>query len=122
MQQIIPGVLASISIVAGNNQSAVLATTFGTALQVVVKDALGNVISGVAVTFTVQVGSTGAAANFNGSATVTATTSASGVATTAVPPTAGGKIGSFRIIASIAGLAQEATFSETVTGRGALVF
>ncbi len=122
MQQIIPDVPASISIVAGNNQSASLATAFNTALQVVVKDAFGNVLSGIVLTFTVQVGSSGASAAFNGTASTTATTSAAGVATTAVPLKAGGKTGSFTIIASVAGLAQEATFSETVTGRGSPVF
>ncbi len=120
MQQIIPDAPASISIVAGNNQSASLATLFNTALRVVVKDAFGNVLSGIVVTFTVQLGSTGASGAFNGSATATATTT-SGVATA---PTlkAGGKIGSFSIIASVAGLSEEATFSETVTGRGSPVF
>ena len=121
MQQITPAAPASISIVAGTSQSASLATAFGTALQVVVKDTYGNVISGLAVTFTVQVGSTGASGNFNGSASATATTSASGVASAPLLK-AGDKMGSFSVIASVAGLAEEATFSETVTGRGSPVW
>ncbi len=111
------------SIVAGNNQSATLATAFGTALQVVVKDANGNVLSGVAVTFTVQVGSGGASGNFNGSATATVTTSSTGLAT-APRLTAGDKPGSFTVLVSVAGLpaSDDVVFTLTVTGRGSPVF
>ncbi len=116
----------SISVVTGTNQGTILATAFSTALQVVVKDAHGNPISGVAVTFTVvpQTSSSGVVAgNFNGSGTATVTTSASGVAS-APTLTAGDKSGSFTVIASIAGLpaADDVSFNLTVSNRGSPVF
>ncbi len=124
MQQIIADTPAKIVLVAAtNNQSASLATAFGTALQVVVEDAFGNVLSGVVVTFTVQVGNSGASGNFNGLATATATTSAAGVASAPLLK-AGGKMGSFSIVASVAGLpaSDDAIFNMTVTGRGSPVW
>ncbi len=120
-QQVTAAAPASITILAGNNQSSSLTTTFGMALQVQVTDAYGNVLSGVAVTFTVEVGSSGASGNFGGMGTATATTSATGVAV-APPLVAGDKLGSFSVVASVAGLTQEDTFSLTVTGRGSPVF
>jgi hypothetical protein len=49
-----------ISIAAGNNQSTPVNQAFAAALQVRVKDAAGNGVSGVAVTFKVTPGSNGA--------------------------------------------------------------
>ncbi len=43
---------ASVTAVTGTPQSAVVSTAFATALQVVVKDASGNLLNGVTVTFT----------------------------------------------------------------------
>ena len=70
---------ASIVATAGTPQSATVNTAFATALQAMVKDANGNPLSGVTVTFTAP--ASGASATFGGSANATAVTNASGVAT-----------------------------------------
>src|SRR5947209_7183029 len=72
-----PGAPATLTVVAGNNQSAAVGTAFATALQAVVTDSFGNVIPGVSVTFAAP--ASGAGGSFAGSATVT--TDARGVAT-----------------------------------------
>jgi len=100
---------SSVTIVAGNSQTAVEKAAFTTALEVKVKDAAGNAISGALVTFTVVPGSNGAAGTFASSAAV-ATTSA-GLAT-ASKLTAGGIAGSFTVTATAGG--ASATFHLTV--------
>src|SRR5438132_11149728 len=94
------GAAANITATAGTPQSAIVSTAFATALQATVKDAGGNPVSGVTVTFTAP--SSGASATFGGPATVV--TNASGQAT-APALTANGTGGSYTVTASVAGLA-----------------
>jgi len=101
---------ASISSSAGTPQSATINTAFATPLQAIVKNAQGDPVSGVTVTFTAP--SSGAGASFSGSATSTAITSSSGVAT--APTLAANAIaGSYTVTASVAGVALPASFSLT---------
>ena len=95
---------------AGNLQSATVNTAFTTALQATVKDANNNPLSGVTVTFTAP--SSGASGSFGGSATATAVTNASGLAT-APALTANGTAGSYTVIASAASVSTPASFSLT---------
>ncbi len=88
---------ASVSLTAGNNQTANLNSAFATALQVTVKDAGGTVISGQSVTFAVVAGNSGASATFGASSTVI--TNMSGVAT-APTLTANGTVGAFTVTAT----------------------
>jgi hypothetical protein len=81
---------------AGDNQLTTVNTTFGAPLVVEVRNAAGYLVQGVSVTFTVSRGSNGAAAAFNGNATVL--TDASGHAT--APPLVANTIaGSFTVTA-----------------------
>src|SRR6202030_3698018 len=73
------GSAAAITATAGTPQSATISTAFTTALQATVKDSGNNPVSGVTVTFTAPA-QTGASGTFAGGAN-TATTNASGVAT-----------------------------------------
>ncbi len=100
---------SSVAVSAGSGQSAPQGSPFTVPLSVIVTGN-GIGIPGVTVTFSVTSGS----ASFAGSATVTATTNASGVAT-APALTAGLKTGRVTVSASVAGVAQPATFSESVT-------
>ena len=68
----------SVAANAGTPQSATVGTQFGIALQALVKDNDGNPYSGATVTFTAPGG--GASAAFSGSATATAVTDSSGIA------------------------------------------
>jgi hypothetical protein len=104
------GAPASIAVLAGNNQTAVVSTAFTTALKAIVKDAKGNVASGVMVTFTAP--ANGASGSFAGGVS-TATTDATGTAT-APTFTANATGGSFNVIANVTPpLATPATFSLT---------
>ncbi len=118
----LPGPPASVTATAGTSQSATVNTAFGTALQAVVKDSGNNLLSGVTVTFTAP--ATGASANFGGSASVTAITNASGIAT-ALGLTANGQAGGYTITASVVGVATAASFSLTntaaTTASGSLI-
>lgn len=100
----------SLVATAGTPQSTKVGTAFATALQVTVKDALNNPVSGVTVTFTAP--TTGATAAFNGSATATATTNSSGIAT-APTLTANAQTGTYAITASAPGTATAASFNLT---------
>lgn len=102
------GIPASIAVVDGNNQVATVATAFGTALSVVVKDAGGNVVSGATVTFAAP--SSGPSGAFAGSPTVA--TNASGLAT-APGFTANTQPGTYTVTASVAGVTTPASFSLT---------
>ena len=104
-----PGPAASVAAFSGTPQSATINAAFTTALEAVVKDASGNPVSGVTVTFTVS--GTAARAAFSGSATATAVTT-SGIAT-APALTANGQTGSYTVTASVAGVGGTATFSLT---------
>jgi hypothetical protein len=104
------GTPASVTPTAGTPQSATVSTAFATALQATVKDAGGNLLSGVSVTFVAP--ASGASATFGGSATVT--TNASGVAT-APALTANSQAGTYSVTASAAGVTTPANFSLTNT-------
>ncbi len=104
---------ASVTATAGTPQSATVNTAFATALQATVKDANGNLLSGVTVTFATP--ASGASATFGGSATVT--TNTSGVAT-APTLTANGQAGSYTVTASVAGVSTSASFSLTNLAAG----
>jgi hypothetical protein len=104
------GAPASIASTAGTPQSGNINVVFGTALQAVVKDAANNLLSGKTVTFTAP--STGASARFNGSATATAVTNASGIAT-APALTATAQAGAYTVTAGVAGVATTASFNLT---------
>jgi hypothetical protein len=99
---------ASITATAGTPQSATINTAFTTAFKATVKDAGGNVLSGVSVTFAAP--GSGASGTFTGSATVT--TDSSGVAT-APTFTANAIAGSYTVTATAAGVATPANFSLT---------
>jgi hypothetical protein len=95
----------------GTPQSATISTAFATALQATVTN-LGNPVSGATVTFTAP--ASGATGTFGGSATASAVTNASGVAT-APALTANSQAGSYSVIATVAGAANTANFSLTNT-------
>jgi len=93
----------SISVGAGNNQSAQISTQYGLQLYAVVRDQGGNPMAGKSVTFTMP--GSGASAGFNslgGPLTATAITNASGGA---VSPFffANGIAGSFQPVADVTG-------------------
>ncbi len=108
----------SITVTAGANQTATVGTKFAHTLQVLVKDAYGNVVPNAAVTFTAP--TTGARGTFSatGSPThITGKTNAAGLAT--APAFTAGKIaGSYTVTASVGGLTP-LLFSET-NAAGAL--
>ncbi len=108
----LPGPPASITATSGTPQSAIVNTTFPSALQVTVTDAKSNPLSGVSVTFTAP--ATGASAFFGGGNVATAITNASGIATI-VAPTAGAIAGGYTIAATTAGGVGPANFSLTNT-------
>jgi hypothetical protein len=102
----------SLTATAGSAQSSAGTAAFATPLQVTVKDASGNLVSNVTVTFTAP--STGASGTFaNGTATTTATTS-SGVAT-ASTFTANSTAGSYAITATVTGISGSISFNLTNT-------
>jgi Fe-S cluster assembly iron-binding protein IscA len=106
------GAPASVTATAGSGQSAAISTAYTTALQATVKDSSGNLVSGITVTFTAP--SSGASGTFaNGTATTTAVTNSSGVAT-ASTFTANTIAGTVSIVASATG-ATSATFTLTNT-------
>ncbi len=104
-----PGPAGSITVVSGTPQSATISTAFAAPLVAVVKDAGGNPVSGVTVTFAAP--GTGASGTFAGGVN-TATTNSSGIATSAVF-TANSTAGSYSVSASASGVSTPATFSLT---------
>jgi hypothetical protein len=92
----------------GTPQSTTINTTFGTALQATVLSASSAPVSGVTVTFAVP--TSGPSASFTGA--VTATTNASGVATSS-PLTANGLAGTYTVTASVSPVTTSANFSLT---------
>src|SRR6267142_41705 len=108
------GTPASITATAGTPQSATINTAFAAQLQVTVKDAGNNPLSGVTVTFTAL--ASGASGTFAGGVN-TATTDSQGVASAAVftaNSTAGGP---YNLTASITGVSTPANFSLTNLGN-----
>ena len=108
------GAPASIRVNDGNSQSATINTAFSDPLSVTVKDAGGNPVGGVLVTFTAP--ASGASGSFAGGAN-TAMTNSSGVATSATF-TANGTAGSYTVAASVAGVSRTANFSLTNKSTG----
>jgi glycosyl hydrolase family 114/Kelch motif protein len=106
---------ASISATGGTPQSATVNTTFASPLVATVKDSAGSPVSGVTVTFTAPSG--GASGTFAGGVN-TATTNASGVATSAAF-TANATPGNYTVTASVAGVSTPANFALTNTGAKA---
>jgi hypothetical protein len=102
----ITGALVSITATSGTPQSAPVNTTFGAPLVATVLDGNQNPISGVTVTF--EVPSAGASGTFAGGVN-TATTNASGVATSA-SFTANGSAGTYTVTATVASGAAPANF------------
>jgi hypothetical protein len=91
----------SIAITAGNNQSDTVATTLGTQLEVLVRDAKNNPVTGAAVTWTAT----------NGSVTGTTTTGSDGKTTNTL--TLGTTAGAASVTAKITN-GQQQVFSATV--------
>ncbi len=104
---------ASITATSGGNQSAQINHAFGSPLVVTVKDASGNVISGVNVTFSAP--TSGASGTFAGGVTAgVVQTNSSGVATTTTF-TANATAGSYSVSATVAGIGNPASFALTNT-------
>jgi hypothetical protein len=102
------GAPAGLTVVAGTPQSATINTAFATALQAAVKDAGGNLLGGVTLTFTAP--ASGASGTFAGGGnTATAVTNAQGLAT-APGFTANGSGGTFTINASVSGTTASGSF------------
>jgi Fe-S cluster assembly iron-binding protein IscA len=109
----VPSLQASIIATGGGSQAAAVSTPFATALQVTVMDTSGNLLPNLTVTFTAP--ASGASGMFaNGTATTTAVTNSSGVAT-ASAFTANGAAGSYSVTASVPGVITTASFSLTNT-------
>jgi hypothetical protein len=106
-----PGPVAKLNIVAGNNQSTGVGTTFGTPLEVQALDAANNPVPGVSVVFTAPAVATNAGATFT---TSTVVSNSQGLAT-APPLTANGRSGTFNATATVNGTAVTATFTLTNT-------
>jgi hypothetical protein len=105
----------TVTAVAGNNQSANISTAFATPLTVDVKNAAGNLVQGVNVTFTVP--TTGASGTFTGGLTsVVVTTGANGQAT-APTFTANATPGVYSVTATASGGSNPST-TFTLTNLG----
>ena len=108
-----PGVPSALVVSSGNAQSAPVGTAFGSALAVTVRDASGNALSGVSVSFSLP--ATGVSGTFaGGTLTAVATTNSSGIATSPIV-TANSSAGSWTATASVAGVATVASFTLTNT-------
>jgi hypothetical protein len=103
---------SQITATGGTPQSTKVNTAFATLLQATVKDASNSPIGGITVTFTAP--GTGASGTFGGSTTAAAVTNSSGIAT-ASTFTANGLTGTYTVIASSAGVPDQASFSLTNT-------
>ena len=106
---------ASITYVNGGSvadpQLAVINTQYAAALVAVVKDAAGNVIPGVTVTYTAIPAAGASCTLSNGTSsgsTITTTTDSSGLSS--VTATANATVGAFTVNATVAGVATPATF------------
>jgi adhesin/invasin len=105
LEHSVAGPAASITVSAGNNQSAARGTTLPQALTVVVTDLYGNPVSGAAVAFS----DGGAGGNFANSNP--ADSNSSGIATqTYTLPSSPGKV---TITATVSGVPTPAAFTET---------
>jgi hypothetical protein len=100
----------TVTATSGANQAAMTNAAFALPLAATVKDAFGNPVSNVVVTFSAP--ATGASGAFSGAATATATTNASGVATSPTF-TANNTVGAYSVTASAAGATTSASFPES---------
>lgn len=101
-----------IAATAGSGQSAVIGAGFTTQLQATVKDAGGNLASGVPVTFTASTGNVPSATFTGGVSTITVNTTSSGVAPVSI--TANNVVGTYTVTATFPGNAgQPVSFSLT---------
>ncbi|HEX2911284.1 MAG TPA: Ig-like domain repeat protein [Chloroflexia bacterium] len=106
-----PGPPAQVVIVTGDQQSALINTTFSTALAVKVTDAYSNPISGTSVTFSAP--ASGPSGSFAGGSTgYTGQTGADGQLT-APAFSANGQPGSYQVSATAAGVSNPASFNLT---------
>ena len=103
----LPGSAANIAAAAGTSQGATIKTAFATALAAKVTDASNNPVSGVPVTFLAP-GSGPSGTFSNGTATITVTTTSTGVATAAF--TANSVAGGPYTVTAIAGTIGPANF------------
>ncbi|HEX3745090.1 MAG TPA: SBBP repeat-containing protein, partial [Bryobacteraceae bacterium] len=104
----LPGAPGSIVSATGSSQTTVILTGFTTPLNALVKDADGNPVPNVTVTFTAP--ATGASGMFSGgSAAITAITDATGTASAGIL-TANSIAGLYHVTASAPGVAAIATF------------
>ena len=112
---------ATITATSGTPQSTAINTAFASPLGATVLDGSSNPVSGVVVTFTAPTsGASGTFADTHGN-TTTATTNASGVATSTVF-TANGTAGAYSVSATVSGVATPANFSLTNTPPAATKF
>jgi hypothetical protein len=109
----VPG---SIGATGGTPQSATVLTSFGTALQALVKDGNGNPLAGVTVTFVAP--ASGASGSFATGVSWQAVTDATGTAT-AGPFTANSVAGSYVVTATAPGVSVGANFALTNTAGAA---
>jgi large repetitive protein len=109
---------ASVSIVAGNNQSATVGTGFASPLTVQVNDAGGVAISGASVTFTTLDNGAGGVFS-NSSSTITGSTNSFGQI--AEPFTANPTVGTYTVTAQ-AGSASAAFSLANIAGPAAIIF
>src|SRR6202167_5432613 len=107
----ITGALISITATSGSPQTATVNSTFAVPLVATVVDGNQNPVAGAVVTF--EVPTTGASGTFAGGVN-TATTNASGVATSAAF-TANGSVGTYTVTGTVASGAQPANFVLTNT-------
>jgi DNA-binding beta-propeller fold protein YncE len=110
--------VANLTKCAGDGQSAPLGQPYATALQVCVADSGGNPMSGVPVSFSISVGSTGAGGTFGASPPLPAQTTPAGVATAPVL-TANTVGGTFNVTASAGTLNVTFTLTNLVYTLGA---
>lgn len=108
-----PGAPASATISGGNAQSTTVNTVFAQALSVTVRDAFGNLVPGVTVSFSAP--GSGASA----SVPPTAITGNNGVAS--ITPTAGTVAGSYQITASVVGVPSAQLSATNTPGAAAAV-
>ena len=104
---------ASLTKTAGEGQNSALGQTFGTPLQITVRDAVGNPISGVPVMFAVVAGGSGASATFASFPSMPILTDANGNGT-APTLTANGIAGSFTVTATVNSLSVTFTLGNLV--------
>jgi len=107
---------ASISVAGGSGQSTPINTAFLSPLAAVVRDANGNPLASIVVTFTAP--GTGASGTFaGGGLTAIVTTNAQGIA---IAPTftANSTVGSYNVLATVAGVTTPATFILVNTPAG----